>query len=91
MKTETQRQEVICLRSHTEPVLKPGLKPKSADPWPWAPVNISSGEEAGAEVQWIEAWTLELACLVLIPALLDASCVTVSKLLNLSVPQFPHL
>lgn len=85
-KTETQRQEVICPRSHREPVLKQRLKPKSPDPWPGAPVNILLGEGPGAVVQWIEAWTLDLACLVLIPALRDTSCVTLNKLLNLSVP-----
>lgn len=37
------------------------------------------------------AWTLELSCLVLIPAVLYSGCVTLSELLNLSGPQFPHL
>lgn len=34
---------------------------------------------------------MELPWLVLIPVMLVADCVTLSNLLNLSVPQFPHL
>lgn len=53
-KTETQRQGVICLRSHREPVLKPGLKPKSPDPWPWARQQPPR-EGPRAVAQWLGA------------------------------------
>lgn len=60
-KTETQREEVICPRSHRAPVSKPGLKLNSHDPWLWGPVRGRPGELSGAGVQRPGARTLELA------------------------------
>lgn len=42
-------------------------------------------------MQWLRVWTLEHPWLVLIPLMLITGWVTLSNLLNLSVPWFPHL
>ena len=78
--TEAQGEEVICPRSQREPFLEPGLRP-----CPWAPTHILPGRAVGYSSAAAMGLDFEACLLVLVPPVLDTSCVTLSKLFNLSV------